>query len=153
MWICSVLRYYSCDSQEISTVVYDYSPIVCQISGGNQQVSATISQLQSYNLFLDGDTFTFDPDADSILNKSHLSFHWNCTRFSDSEISSCEEIFSADDISKNVADFATQNWAPINSSAQCSYELIAIVLNVSFLCLSSSTVVWLICVQIHFGCF
>eukprot|EP01083_Nonionella_stella_P126721 383654_1 len=60
--------------------VYDLSPIQCQIASSDSITldAISINQMQSFELALDGDTFTFDYDASNINNKSHFVWNWSC---------------------------------------------------------------------------
>ena len=51
------------------TIYYDFSSIVCQISGGSNKL---IENVEAYIMSL-------DPDSIHQVNKSHLAFEWSCS--------------------------------------------------------------------------
>ena len=75
----------ACDSVVKTThqVYYKRSDLVCQIVGGTYKTVSNISwsDLTSNSqttFFLDGSTFTYDPEKIDITDKSGLTFAWDC---------------------------------------------------------------------------
>ena len=72
---------FSCESVMTTHIIYyDFSSIVCQISGGSNKLIQNVDQstLEAYIMSLDGYTWTYDPDSINQFNKSHLAFEWSC---------------------------------------------------------------------------
>ena len=75
-------------TQTRHSMIYDYSSITCQITGGNSRKISNVSINWFYDsslkIYLDVDTFTYDIDmfksSNNIFNKSHLLFAWSCNR-------------------------------------------------------------------------
>ena len=61
------------------SIDYQYSDLVCQIAGGNKEiVNVSLNSIKDEIFELNGELFTYDPDAATIYNKSHLAFEWSC---------------------------------------------------------------------------
>eukprot|EP01084_Bolivina_argentea_P033474 61913_1 len=73
----------NCISSSSTVIVhYEYSKIQCQIGSSDKIFleSISINQMNSFQLPLDGDIFTFDYDQPSINNKSNLLWNWSCNK-------------------------------------------------------------------------
>ena len=68
------------------SIYYDTSDIVCQIAGGDNRIISNVSAstLNEFTVFLDGNTFTYDPDSlipiTNQFDKNNLIFNWNCIK-------------------------------------------------------------------------
>lgn len=88
--LSSILNIKDVNSKNAShTVFYQQSDIICQIAGGNKHISnQSLMNFENYWIYLDGYTFTYDPDLidDINMDKSHLEYSWDCIQIATFEI-------------------------------------------------------------------
>eukprot|EP01083_Nonionella_stella_P097920 275285_1 len=77
--------YYECFVSESVTISYEYSPIKCQISGGNKVLTIPISSVPE-SIDLDGSSWSYDPDGNP------LSALWSCM---ENEATDCSSLFTS----------------------------------------------------------
>lgn len=127
--IGSTYGYSICNETNASHWIwYEYSALRCQISGGNQIMMNIVPDihLNDYELVLDGDTFTFDPDVDyPMISKSHLHGRWICIK---NGVRNCTSLLKRTNNSlKRVLQFSEESQTMENDS---TYEYV-ILLTVS----------------------
>ena len=86
------LQDYNCSVTQSLDMAYIFSEITCQITNSDMSINSIAREtFLGYNsLYLDGNTFTNDPDNP---DKSSLVWEWNCERQSFSGSDNCDYLF------------------------------------------------------------
>ena len=76
---------YDCYANQIHSLTYEFSDLVCQIASGNKYISdVTPASLKYYTFTLDGDTFSYDPDE-----SENVMYEWKCILYIDNVEQDC----------------------------------------------------------------
>ena len=72
---------YDCDINTTHVITYEYSEIVCKIMGGDVILDGiTMESLMEYEMVLNGELLTYDPDE---MSSANLEFTWQCINNTD----------------------------------------------------------------------
>ncbi len=101
---------YSCALKKTHSIIYNCSPIICQIKGGNQRLTIPYDDFTSYSQIFDGRTYSYDPDASGgVEDRDHLEWNWGCHREEEEVGIDCSDVFSFDENTMESNCFRRQN--------------------------------------------
>eukprot|EP01084_Bolivina_argentea_P151599 264603_1 len=113
--------YYDCFVSDKLYLSYQYSPIECQISGGNKIIDLQISEIHLLNIELIGNEWTIDHDGNELVYK------WECSIYGNN----CDDIIISPSLPSEIIEIVVDQNVVLTVNETYNYQFTLIVQDIN----------------------